>query len=254
MRKYLFCVALGATSLANPALAQNGEDVWTGAYIGVHAGYTALKSDSDVALSGQWSVEPTTLQNEVVSNWSTSQSLDNMNFGAQLGYNFNAGGAVLGVEADVSVLNGDNVSSRGPIPYSLGPSLSYTYGNRVDPKHAFSARAKLGLPMENTLFYVHGGWQWARAEVGAEIVSNGGYTKEGRVTEDFDGYIVGAGIEHKFAPSVSARLEYGYSDLGDVTYATAYRTGSTFQTPAYNETFTQDMRMHTVRVGLNFHF
>lgn len=252
MRKYLVIAAIGAAAAGNPAFAQ--DDEWTGAYVGVHAGYTNLKSDSDVTLSGQWSVEAAQTRSDVVNNWSTSQSIDDINYGGQIGYNYNFGSVVAGVEGEFSVLNGDNVSSRGPIAVTGLPSLSYTYGNRVDPKHAVAAKAKLGLPMGSTLFYAHGGWQWVRAEVGAEIVSNGGYTKEGRLTEDFDGFVVGAGIEHKFTPNVSARLEYGYSDLGDVTYDTAYRTGSTFTNPVYTETVNQDLRMHTVKVGLNFHF
>ncbi len=253
MRKYLSIAAIVAATLASPAFAQDGEDDWNGAYIGVHAGYNGLKSDSGVALGGAWTSESTALQSEVVSRWSASQSIDDMNFGAQIGYNFNAGGAVLGVEADISVLNGSDVRSSTQASTAF-PSLSYTYGNTVDPKHAISLRAKVGLPMGKTLIYAHGGWQTVRADVGATILSNGGYSKAALVTENFDGYIVGAGIEHKFGSNISARIEYGYSDLGDVSYATAYRAGSTFTSPAYNETFTQDMRMHSVRVGLNFHF
>ncbi|MFM5947964.1 MAG: outer membrane protein [Novosphingobium sp.] len=253
MRKYFSIAAIAAATLASPAFAQDGEDDWNGAYIGVHVGYNGLKSDSAVALGGAWSTESTALQNEVTTRWSTSQSIDDLNYGAQIGYNFNAGGAVLGVEADISLLNGDDVRSSAQASTAF-PALTYTYGNVVDPKHAISVRAKVGLPMGKTLFYAHGGWQTVRADVGASILSNGGYSKAAAVTENFDGYIVGAGIEHKLGSNISARLEYAYSDLGDVSYATAYRAGSTFTSPAYNETFTQDMRMHSVRLGLNFHF
>jgi outer membrane immunogenic protein len=253
VRKYLSIAAIAAATLASPAFAQDGEDDWNGAYVGVHAGYNGIKSDSAVTLSGAWASETTTLQNEVVSRWGTSQSIDDLNFGAQIGYNFNAGGAVLGVEADFSVLNGSDVRSSTQAS-TVFPTLSYTYGNTVDPKHAISVRGKVGLPMGKTLFYAHGGWQTVRADVGATILSNGNYSKAAAVTANFDGYTVGAGIEHKFGSNMSARLEYGYSDLGDVSYATAYRAGSAFTSPAYNETFTQDLRMHSVRLGLNFHF
>ena len=252
MKKLIIAAALSATCIAAPALAQDAE--WTGAYIGVHAGYSGTKSDSAVTLGGEWSIETQALRDEVTTNWGAQQSLDDMNYGAQIGYNYDLGGAVVGLEADFSVLNGENVVSRGPIATTTAPSLSYTYGNRFDPKNQFSVKAKLGAPIGNTLIYAHGGWAWTRAEVGAEIVSNGGYTKEGRVTETFDGFTVGAGIEHKFTPSVSARIEYGYADQGDVTYATAYRAGSSFVSPPYDETFTQNLRSHSVRVGINFHF
>lgn len=252
MKKIAVLAALSATCLAAPAYAEDAD--WTGAYIGVHAGYTGTKSDSAVTLGGAWSTESSSLRNDVTTNWSTKQSLDDMNFGAQIGYNFDAGGAVVGLEADFSVLNGEDVSSRGPIAATGFPSVTYTYGNRVDPKHQFSVKAKLGAPMGNTLIYAHGGWAWTRADVGAEVLSNGNYSKEGRVTETFDGFTVGAGIEHKFSPGVSARIEYAYADQGDVTYDTAYRPGSAFVTPAYTETFTQDLRSHSVRLGINFHF
>lgn len=252
MRKIAVLAALTASCLAAPAYAEDAE--WTGAYIGVHAGYSGTKSDSNVVLGGAWSSESAALRNEVVTNWSAKQSLDDMNFGAQIGYNYDAGGAVIGLEADFSILNGEDVVSSGPVPTTPFPSLTYNYGNRLDPKNQFSVKAKLGAPMGNTLIYAHGGWAWTRAEVGAEILSNGNYSKEGRVTETFDGFTVGAGIEHKFSPAVSARIEYAYTDQGDVTYDTAYRAGSAFLTPAYTETFTQDLRSHAVRLGINFHF
>lgn len=254
MRNMLISGALVATlAVANPALADD-EIEWTGGYIGIHAGYTSLKSDSVPTLSGNWSVEPAALQSEVVSRWSASQTVENAHFGAQLGYNFDAGGVVVGAEADFSLHNGSDSYVRGPIASTSSPTLSYTYGNFIEPKHSYSVRGKLGVPFGSTLVYAHGGWGWTKADVAADIVSNGGYTKEGRVSETFDGYLVGGGIEHKFGPNVSARLEYTYADQGDVTYATAYRTGSTFVTPPYNETFVQDLRMHQVRVGLNYHF
>jgi len=250
MKKVLGAIAMSACCIASPALANEDAD-WTGAYVGIHAGYTSLKTDSAPTLSGQWSAESAALRAEVVDKWSASQSVENMHFGAQLGYNMDVGGVVAGIEGDFTLHNGSDDLVRGPI---AAPSPSYTYGNHIDPKHSFSVRGKLGVPLGKSLIYAHGGWGWTRAEVAADIVSSGGYTKEGRVTETFDGYIIGGGIEHKVGSNASVRLEYSYADQGDVTYATAYRTGSTFVSPAYNETFTQDLRMHQVRIGLNYHF
>lgn len=245
--------AIVSIAAANPALADEDSD-WSGAYIGIHAGYTSLKSASAPVLSGAWSSEAAALQSEVVNTWSADQTVENMHFGGQLGYNVDAGGVVIGAEADFSIHNGSDRFARGPIATTPFPTLSYSYANSVDPKHSFSVRGKLGVPLGKTLIYAHGGWGWTKAEVAAEIVSNGGYTKEGRISHTFDGYLVGGGIEHKLGSNASVRLEYTYADQGDVSYVTAYRTGSAFVTPAYIETFTQDLRMHQVRVGLNYHF
>lgn len=255
MRKVLCAIATSICCIANPALADDETD-WSGAYIGIHAGYTSLKSDSTPVLSGTWTSESAALQSEVVAGWSAKQSLENANFGAQLGYNYDAGGVVLGLEGDFTLVNGSDVFRRGPIATVVTPALSYTYGNTIDPKYSASVRAKIGVPLGQTLVYAHGGWALTRAEIGADILSNGGYSKAVLQNETFNGYIVGGGLEQKLGTNASVRLEYSYTDQGDKSYVTIYQPGSTFAPPAFNytETFTQDLRMHLVKVGLNYHF
>lgn len=258
--RYLALAAIAGCVFATPALADEEGD-WTGAYVGVNVGYTAAKSDSDVALSGSWTSESAALQSEVVNRWSANQSLDDVNFGGQIGYNYQMGGAVIGVEADISALSGNEVLTRTQASTAF-PSLSYTYTNRVDPKHMISLKGRLGAAMGNTLFYAEGGWAWTRADLGADILSNAStpYSKSGRLAETLDGFIVGGGIEHRFSPNISARIAYDYTDQGDASYVNAYNPGSAFNFPnatppvIYTETMTQDLRMHLVRVGLNFHF
>lgn len=251
MKKLLLAATAGCM-IATPALAEDGD--WTGAYVGVNVGYTAAKSDSATALSGAWTTESAALQADVTNNWARGQSLDDVNFGGQIGYNFQTGGAVLGLEAEISALSGDKVETRGPIATAPFPALSYTYTNRVDPKYMVALKAKAGAAMGNTLFYVEGGWAFTKADLGADILSNGGYSKSGRLSKTMDGFIVGGGIEHKFGSNISARLSYDYTDQGSESYVNAYNAGSTFVTPAYTETMTQDLRLHLVRVGINFHF
>lgn len=250
MKKFIL-LAAAACSFASPAFAE--DDDWTGAYIGVSGGYTGAKSDSTVALSNSWTVETQALRDLVTNGWAAKQKVDNGNFGGQIGYNFQTGGAVLGLEGDVTILPGKNDISR-TLTYS--PTLNYLATNRIDPKSFFSLRAKAGVATGKTLIYVHGGWGWTRASVAAELTGNNGYHKLAQFDKTFNGYIVGAGVEHKFTHNMSLRLEYAYTDQGDVTYDVPYVTGSSFAPPAFNytETFTQDLRMHLVRVGLNVHF
>lgn len=251
--------ALLAAGFAAPALADDGD--WTGPYVGVSGGYTAAKSDSSVALSGSWSTEAQSLRDFVTSSWAAKQSVDQVNYGAQLGYNAQVGGSfVVGLEAEISGLSGSDKVTRGPLAYPAAPSLAYTISNSVDPKVFYGARAKAGIASNNTLFYVTGGWAWTNTDVGTEIVSNGGYHKSAALSHTFNGWTAGAGIEQKFGSNLSARLDYAYSDQGDFSYPTAYVTGSTFNNPTatppvvYNETITQDLRLHMIRVGLNYHF
>lgn len=253
MQTFLKLSACALALAATPAFAQDEGD-WSGPYVGVQGGYTAAKSDTSIALSGAWTSESQALRDFVTANMGAKQSDDDVNFGAVLGYNFQTGGAVLGLEGEFSVLSGGETIVRGPTPTTPFPSLSYTFTNSIDPKHMFALKAKAGVATGNTLFYVDGGWAWTKAGVGTGITSNGNYLKSVAVERTFDGFIVGGGVEHKFGSNVALRLSYHYTDQGDKSYTTAYLPGSAFTSPAYTETATQDLRLHLVRVGLNYHF
>ena len=252
--KRLTLLLAGATAiLSTPAFAEDGD--WTGGYVGVHAGYGTGSSDSDVALSGAWTTESAGLRDYVTSTFADSREPEGFNFGGQIGYNYQtAGNFVIGAEADFTVLNADDSRSTGLVPTTPFPSLSYNFGNGVDAKHMFSLRARAGVAMDKTLIYASGGWAWTKAEFAATMASNGGYNKAGATKKTLDGFIIGGGVEHKFSDSVSARLDYAYTDQGSASYVTAYLPGSSFVTPAYTETLRQDLSMHLIRVGLNFHF
>lgn len=253
MKSSILISATLLATMATPAFAED-ED-WTGPYAGVHAGYSTGQSDSDVALSGAWTSESTALQSYVADNFSDRRKPEGFNFGAQLGYNYQtAGNFVIGAEGDFSVLSADDARSTGLVPTTPFPALSYNFGNAVDAKHMFSLRAKAGVALDKTLIYATGGWAWVNTEVGATMQSNGGYNKAGTAKKTLDGFIVGGGIEQKLGSKVSARIDYAFTDQGSQVYTTAYQPGSTFTSPVYTETVKQDLKLHLIRVGVNFHF
>lgn len=255
MRKITTYAAIAACAIATPALADDEATDWNGAYVGVSVGYTDAKSDQTVTLGGAWSSETAALQSHVVGFYPNNTKSQDINFGAQLGYNAQtSGGLVVGVEADVSVLSGSDTVSKPLTATTPFPALSYATSTTFDPKATYGVKAKLGFASGNTMFYMTGGWAWTNADVTMDITSNGGYHKTAAVSANFDGYQLGGGIEQRLGSNMSVRLDYTYSDQGDVTFDTVYAPGSAFVTPAYNETFTQDLRMHMVRLGVNFHF
>lgn len=254
MTKLNWILAASAAVLATPALAQDGDD-WTGPYVGVSAGYNATKSDSSGTLGGNWSVQTQAHRDAVTGGLATSQSVNAASFGGQIGYNAQVGSNfVLGIEADAAYLTGKDTAVRGPVTVPNIANLTYTFTSRIDPEASAAVKAKAGFAMGPTLVYATGGWGWTWAKVGTDITSSQNYRKTSSLDHTFDGWVAGGGIEHKFSDSISARLDYTYADQGDVTYQTAYVTGSANQTPAFGEIIRQDLRMHQVRVGLNVHF
>jgi hypothetical protein len=95
MKSIVTITAVALGFIASPALAQDEED-WSGAYIGIQSGYTGTKSDTAVALSGQWSVESQALRDFFSNNMGARQSDGSPNTGVVLGYNVQTGGAVVG--------------------------------------------------------------------------------------------------------------------------------------------------------------
>ncbi len=95
MRKIATLAALALTAAATPALADDADATWTGAYIGISGGYTETKSDQTVVLGGNWSTEAATLQSRVVSDYATASRVKDINYGGQIGYNVQAGSSLV---------------------------------------------------------------------------------------------------------------------------------------------------------------
>jgi outer membrane immunogenic protein len=161
---------------------------WTGAYVGVHAGYAWGTATSSVGGS------------------SGSTDIDGGFGGGQIGYNWQQPGSnwVLGVEADVS---GGDIGFDETVPGIGGSSTSINLMGTV--------RGRLGFTITpTTLIYGTGGFAWARNKAEINAVNFGSISSSATHT----GWAAGAGIEHAFAPNWTARLEYLHTDYGTETY------------------------------------
>jgi outer membrane immunogenic protein len=247
MTKLLLCGACFAALATAPAAAQT----FNGPYVGANIGYAWGKSDVDNTLSGNWiTVEPLALQTFVIDATSPTLKPNGITGGVQAGYNASVGGGiVLGVEGEFNLLDAED-SEGGNFVFS--PSLNYDVDNSVDAKWMAALKLKAGVEFGNTMAYVDGGVAWVKADYDAAILSNGGYAKAGGTSKTTNGYIIGAGIEHKINPSFSVRLHYSYTDQGDVDFDTVFLPGSTF--PGYFESYEQDLKIQSLRFGANFHF
>lgn len=260
MRKFAFAALAGMT-VATPALAEDGS--WTGGYGGITAGYNISKSDSTVTLGGAWTTAPTALQTLVTSNMSAKQQTKGGDIGINFGYLYETGGVVFGVEGEAAAIGGNAIRSSGTVAYSAAQNFRFT--NTIDPKTMIALKARLGgVVSDDTLIYVNAGWAWVSANhattvtaselTGLGLLANGNYLKQGGTSKTHNGFLVGGGVEHRIATNFSIRLQYEYTDQGDVNYATTYLPTSLNTTPAYSETVNQDLRIHLIRVGFNYHF
>jgi len=165
MKTVIFAAMTAALALSAPAFAQDG-GTFTGPRAEAIVGYDAVKTNSNGL-----------------------GTPDGFLYGVGLGYDFDLGGAVFGVEAELA----DSTTKRDVVGGTLESDRDIYVGGRV------------GLPIgTSTLAYVKAGYTNARLEA-AGIGENG------------DGVRVGAGLEHRLSGNLFVKGEYRYSNYeGDI--------------------------------------
>lgn len=192
---------------------------WTGCYIGGQVGWAGGNTD---AQSGPF---------PGVYNQTYSYDWDGFVGGGHVGCDLQTGQFVFGIVGDYEWANfGGN---------GIG-SLGYTHDLSID--WTASLRGRVGYAMGQNLFYVTGGAAWA----GVDITKAGAVGAAPFVTfsDTASGWTVGAGWEYAFARNFSTRIEYRYTDLGNLSFSNA----------AVNSQDTSDHTFHAVRIGLSYRF
>lgn len=172
-----------------PASSSQGfcpaDNLFSGAYVGVHAGYLWGKT-------------------EVGSDFSENGPVDSNGFigGLHLGcLRQFSNGFVLGVEGDVSY------TDFGSTNHLLLDNDIVDMGFRSNVQGSLRLRA--GFAMDRTLIYATGGL----------AVVHGKATVPGQSDSNTHvGWTVGGGVEHAFTDEWRGRVELRYSDFGSKTY------------------------------------
>jgi len=156
--------------------------------------------------------------------------------GIHVGYNWQRDNWVFGIEGDID-WSGMN---EGPVEVS-------TDSFKGDVDFLASLRGRLGVTVMgdgNTLAYATAGVAYVDSE---QILHNG--SAQEVISHDWGG-VIGAGIEHKFTPGISARLETLFYFFGDEDWIC--------QTSCPGDSGADigdlNMNVFTVRVGVSAHF
>jgi outer membrane immunogenic protein len=182
-------IAAVAGTLA-PAHAQVSNP-WNGLYVGLHGGYA-------------WQDVNGTFDGLGAATNLSGIDLNGAIVGGQLGYNWQSGQFLLGIEGDASTLagGGDHVVNPGLLgAATLGADMSYLA----------SIRGRLGWAINNWLLYGTVGWGFSRFEFTENVPS---VPFAGKQHLDDSGIVYGGGVEWMLAYGVSVRGEYLRYDLG----------------------------------------
>jgi len=174
---------------------------WTGPYVGINGGYGFGRSDFSAPLAS--------------GSFDTSGGL----VGGTLGYNYQMGQAVFGIEGDVdaSWMKGDATCG----------------GLACETKNSWlgTVRGRLGYAVGRFMPYVTGGAAFGDIKTSVAGLGSASETKAG--------WTVGGGVEAALNGPWSAKLEYLYVDLG--------RGGAIAGADAKFQT-------NIVRAGINYRF
>lgn len=201
---------------------------WAGFYIGLNAGYGF--SDSHTTAFVDVGIAPG-------AAYTFSQG-DNGGFigGAQIGYNWQFGQIVAGVEADIQYADLGHHRDFAPYYFGGGGSSGNYFG---------TVRGRLGYAFDRALVYLTGGL--AYGDFGGSDFFGGSDTKAG--------WTLGGGFEYAFTPNWTARIEGLYVAVNRGNrYGTVTGLTGGGATTTYAVTSGKNNDVGIVRVGVNYKF
>ncbi len=208
---------------------------WAGLFVGGTIGYGIARNDSTLTVAG-------------TAAEAFELSPRGFDGGGIVGYNWQFGRWVVGVEADIQDSIGSGyltcvASCNAALATSIDQTLSW-FG---------TARARVGYAVGPALFYATGGG--AYGQVKDSITQTSGAAASGlSFTHGKSGYAVGGGIENRLdilgllGPNWTTRTEYLYVDLGSVS--------DTFTTPLTGgaQTLTTNLHEQIWRTVVSYKF
>jgi outer membrane immunogenic protein len=171
---------------------------WSGFYVGVHAGFGSNDGESGVLGGGQ------------------------------VGFNYQVGQWVFGVEGEFSgtSLGGESASIIAPGFGAVTAEVNHSWLSTV----AFRA----GWAFDRWLVYGKFGAAWANVSADVIATGMGGQTVAVSIDDTVSGWVFGVGTEYAFLNNWSAKFEYNMLDLGN--------------------DFGIDGTAHVFKAGLNYRF
>ena len=228
-------LAADLPSTKGPAVYQAPIFTWAGFYAGVNGGYAYNRM-------------VTTDLDDYGNLGTHGLTRSDFTAGGQLGYNFQIGAFVYGIETDMSYIGG------------RAKDVGYKESYSSKPGFLGTVRGRAGLAVDRALFYITGGLAYGNTKSGYGVYTDiGGGTPyngwAGSATSSGTsvGYALGAGMEYAFSDHWTARVEGLYNNLGSKTVLcdTQY-CGTQYNGIPYRFKFKNSSSL--LRVGINYKF
>jgi outer membrane immunogenic protein len=218
-----FATDLGRPYLKAPPLAPAVAPGWTGFYIGIDGGFGWSQHTGN-------QINPLSQTGDILK---PSGGLA----GGQIGYNWQSGIVVYGVEADIQWAA---IKDSAAVP--AAPDQTFAASDKLG--WFGTVRARLGITpwSDNALLYVTGGLIYGGQKVsGIYEVPDNVFARSVSTTRT--GGTVGAGLEYRFTSAWSGKIEGLWYDMGSTDFKL-----DGFETVHFH------FQGAIARAGLNYHF
>lgn len=194
MRKFILATVIGAGVTA-PAIAQDTNEAFTGFRVEAIGGYDITNSDND----GDFSPGTDDMFDD-----GEGGGLEGFLYGVGLGYDFSAGGFLVGVEGEIS----DSTAGE-----SEDDALAVGSVTTFEAERDLYVGGRVGAVVSpSALIYAKGGYTNAR--YGLDADDGAGFSED--YDNSLDGFRVGAGAEYLLGSNAFAKVEYRYSNYSDL--------------------------------------
>jgi outer membrane immunogenic protein len=192
MRKFILAALLGST-LGAPAFAQEASP-FTGLRVEAIGGYDILKS-------GNQDDDGTDTSDD-----EGDESIEGALYGVGVGFDFDLGGVVAGVEGEFSESSGKQ---------EFDETLDAPFSGRIKTGRDLYVGGRIGVrAAPGTMVYAKGGYTNTKIDARFEDSATNALDFDDKV----DGWRLGAGVEQLFGPNAYGKVEYRYSKYGDLEY------------------------------------
>ncbi|MGE0239416.1 MAG: outer membrane protein [Parvibaculaceae bacterium] len=213
---------------------------WTGPYIGIQGGYAWGENDASATETSPAEGGGAAIASEDVTlnGDDGTIAIDGWVGGGHLGYLWQHDSFVFGVEGDGEFADIDGhtdvLEGGDPPPGRLEQEIDWLA----------SLRLRAGFAMDRALIYATGGLAVGGVEF--SIIDENGVEFADKHKTAW-GWTIGGGLDVALTDELSGRIEYRYTDLGDIGADASDEEGT--EISAETET-----TFHAIRIGLSWHF
>lgn len=200
---------------------------WSGVYVGVQAGYSWGSGDGAY-------LDPTGFRDETAN-----PEADGFLLGGQIGYNYQWGAFVLGVEGDLAYSWADGDSDIDTFPDGVQiPGVH----NENEYNYLASITGRLGYAFDRTLIYAKGGVGFTELEM-SDVGPGSFVTASG--SKSMTGWTIGGGVEYAITDQWTAKGEYQFYRFSDSV---------SLNDPNPWRVYDDNFDIHALKIGFNYHF